>query len=284
MDVDFSSPLTSRKRKDLVARFGPSDLHRDFRLPEIPESSTPETSTLSLTSSLSLTSMSLTSTQSLPSTQSLDELSPLHGAFSQSYRRRSLRLREWDYDGHGKDVHTPLDKFAVRKWKLSCPGGRPGFQRLVYQKARYLREEKGHGNGYAGFQQVGRDIVRSVRVCMQIAHNLQKRKEPMHIEQANGFQSLLDGADDDGLPPKRDSINKKLNFEEILLDGADDGSELPPKDDSAYSRDGWMERCADRIPERWTDRVTTEETGADDGWKDVFADLKLLSRILSFVD
>jgi hypothetical protein len=99
-------------------------------------------------------------------TRLLDESSLL----AESLGGGSLKngLQKCHLDGHGCNEGPSLPALSVaRPRSASCSGagGSCGFRRRVYQNARHLREE--HGNGYTGFEQVARDVVCSVKVCMQ---------------------------------------------------------------------------------------------------------------------
>jgi len=189
-----------------------------------------------------------TSIQRLDAMCRLDEMSPITGGgFGRALMKKIKRMRQWNKDGHSKVVEkeVPIDVSIQRS--ASCPDirkhkqlsvARSGFHRLVYQKARHLREE--HGSGYTGFRQAAEDMVHSVRVCMhatQIGRNLKKAVlEPMHDEGSeNDVEGPRNGADNDDGLPKRDSIAK-----------------LTKQDD--------------------------EENDADDGWKNLMADLSLSPR------
>jgi hypothetical protein len=189
--------------------------------------------------------------------QHLEGMSPLAGGFSRAIRlrKKAMKLREWTIHGHEKAIDIPIEQVSRQRrtfYRASCPTlGRPGFQRLVYQKARYIRNEKGHGNGYAGFQQVGRDMVRSVRVCMKIAFNLEKRlisvREATHNERISDLEVMLD---------------------EVMLDEAND---------KTFERRRSIENLT-------LEELLQEEDDEDDGWKVVLADMKLHNLILSFLD
>jgi hypothetical protein len=196
-------------------------------------------------------------------TQRLDELPPLAGGFGRAFYTKHKKYKEWDLNGHAEwkdvDIVVPMDRFERnhkppagfrldpigRKRSDSDPIVRSGFHRLVYQKARYLREE--HGNGYTGFAQVGRDMVRSVKVCMQvteIGRNLKKLvTDPVGDECENDVGVQLDGANVEELPPNRDSVDKH---------GHEDHS--------------------------------AEAKLADDRWKSLLADVKMQGLIISFLD
>eukprot|EP00427_Karlodinium_veneficum_P016564 CAMPEP_0169127938 /NCGR_PEP_ID=MMETSP1015-20121227/36287_1 /TAXON_ID=342587 /ORGANISM="Karlodinium micrum, Strain CCMP2283" /LENGTH=221 /DNA_ID=CAMNT_0009191779 /DNA_START=44 /DNA_END=709 /DNA_ORIENTATION=- len=219
-EIKYSSLLKRRRNTDGSIALG---IDRDIHLPEV--------STADTTS------------------QHLEEMSPLAGGFSRAFRKKSIKLQEWTIHGHRKVIDIPIEQVSRQRptfYKASLPTlGRPGFQRLVYQKARYLRDEKGHGDGYAGFQQVGRDMVRSVRVCMKIAFNLEKRllsvRESTHNERIIDLEVMLDKVQNKTFERRRSIEN--LTLEELL-----------------------------------------QEDDEDDGWKVVLADKKLHSLILSFLD
>lgn len=162
-------------------------------------------------------------------TQRLDDLSPLAGSVGRALKKKKIkRTREWDLNGHAKvaDAEVPNERFAPNQRPAaralldpippsnrrasSCPNvPRVGFHRLVYQRARHLREE--HGNSYSGVHQVGRDMVRSVKVCMRttdVGRNLKKVVYPAHDEWQNDVTGLLNGANHDESPPKHDSLEK----------------------------------------------------------------------------
>jgi hypothetical protein len=102
-----------------------------------------------------------------------EALSPLVSGFV----KKMKKIQKWDEHGHCQvedvEVEVPI-KIPVGEGTsrpdisrgMESQVVRSGFHRLVYQKARYVREE--HGNTYNCFQQAARDMVHSVHVCMKV--------------------------------------------------------------------------------------------------------------------
>mmetsp|Transcript_116322 Transcript_116322/g.183016 ORF Transcript_116322/g.183016 Transcript_116322/m.183016 type:complete len:222 (-) Transcript_116322:284-949(-) len=168
-------------------------------------------------------------------TQPLDELPPLSGGFCRALMSQQKRTKEWDLDGRARwkvadsevaierllvDAKVPIERFSRNqrlparvllvpmRERASCRDEVPrcGFHRYVYQKARYLRKE--HGGAHASFQQVGRDVMHSVGVCMQVTdvgRDLKKLvSEPMQDECESDAAILLDLGSEAKMFPKRD--------------------------------------------------------------------------------
>jgi hypothetical protein len=106
----------------------------------------------------------------------VEALPPL-GGVGAALMKKMKKIQTWDQHGRCQveeiEVEIPI-KVPLEEGS-SCPDiekgmqsyvVRSGFHRLVYQKARYLREE--HGNTYNCFQQAARDMVHSVSVCMKV--------------------------------------------------------------------------------------------------------------------
>mmetsp|Transcript_56470 Transcript_56470/g.89483 ORF Transcript_56470/g.89483 Transcript_56470/m.89483 type:complete len:546 (+) Transcript_56470:75-1712(+) len=185
-------------------------------------------------------------------TQRLDELSPLAGSVGRALKKKKIkRIREWDLNGHAKVAvaEIPNERFAPNRRTAarvlldplpppnrttsSCPNvPRVGFHRLVYQRARHLRQE--HGNSYSGVHEVGRDMVRSVKVCMRttdVGRNLKKVVYPARDEWQNDVTGLLNGANHEKIPPMHDSLERILRQE--------DAAEV------TCAADAWIELLAD---------------------------------------
>lgn len=113
--------------------------------------------------------------ESIAETEAFRVSTPLAGNFGRDFLKKRRSRKCSSPDGHTRTQRLSAPAGGKRR-RASCPAAaRCGFHRLVYQKARCLREE--HGNNYAGFEQVARDLVRSVKVCMQttdIGRNLNK--------------------------------------------------------------------------------------------------------------